>query len=100
MFIHVYHVYCMSQNFCKSVICKKNSQMSTFANTFVAETFVHIRVFIMILYSTSAYVKHTWASIAAGTVGDVCAWCIAMHGMHGQERRQEQVDQNGVLQSF
>ena len=28
------------------------------------------------------------------------AWCMAMHGMHGQERSQEQVDQNGVLQNF
>ena len=58
--------------------------MITFANPFAAKTFVHIRVFNMILYRTSAYMKHAWASIAAGTVGDVCAWCGAMYGMHGR----------------
>ena len=40
--------------------------------------------------------------LAGESVGDVCACCMAMHGMHahGQDRSQEQVDQNGVIQSF
>ena len=38
--------------------------------------------------------------LTKGTVGDACAWCRAMYGMHEQERSQEQVDQNDILQSF
>ena len=39
--------------------------------------------------------------LTRGTVDDACAWyrAIAMHGMHGEEQSQEQVDQKGVLQS-
>ena len=36
--------------------------------------------------------------LAGGIVSDACAWCSAMHGMHGQEQSQEQVDENGVIQ--
>ena len=39
-------------------------------------------------------------ALAGGTVGDACVWCKAMHGMHGQEQSQEQINQNGALQSF
>ena len=36
--------------------------------------------------------------LTRGTVDDACAWyrAIAMHGMHGEEQSQEQVDQKGV----